>query len=1263
MQEYERELEKYIFTCLDSIRGVYRVEDSIELLLALHMLREVASRDRIENIYDELIKHPIDETQSRFNELQHSLTQHEGPEYLALGSKLEHLNNDSNSLYRVLQSSRHINWNYRDAESEFSPNQIVINKLLVELLEKQGKKGYLGVLSDYVCEIVSNILEGYNVNEVYDPCAGSSKLALFAARNLNPTTGVRNSKKVVVNEINSSAIFLTFARFLGSNITEYDMRQKDSLYEEMFSSKRHEASVFFPPIKMDASKYEGLYPNFPFFMKRDAAPLFILTALEAIENEGVAIAVLPESFLIGQNKIAQYRSHLVHDKIIRCAIKLPQNSLSNAGISLSLVVFDKRRRNNQVRLIDASQFSTQSNSREGSRLPPEDIAALALGADSKYNEDICTDVSFPKLINNDSILSFNYYKQFTLRHELDVFTSGVKNAKLQTYTLEDICDIEFGRHIPRDMISDQQLEHSVPFLRIGDIKSVDKIYSKSSVEFDAFKHLLPILAVENSIVFSIQGTVGKVALVPKGKEYFPSSGITVLNVTCKLVLPEYLVAYLTSKPIRQWLETVSSTSTTIRRIDKKQLKRLPILVPSVAWQRLVAQEFSENKTDVFDSLKLLSNDFSNNVFIYPLQKISKIISGAFSRRERTIQEYLEFFSQISSFSENLETFEFAKYSDYEMTQVSLINDLKDSLKVLNNLRFVPDGNQQSAILDIAFEKLSKLQSKLEDTLYFSSLITEICVGIQSSINKFMEIQNSEGSLLIELAPNHETEQGKIIATVKNLFRFPIINVQIKSDSLKESKVISFIGDGAQEIIKLDIIEEYRAVVLNWQAHSLNNTTLSGQVELAGFDTIDQDNSIEWKASPYITGDPVKPNQQMALYGRDDILKSISRYIAEAGNVVLLEGNRRVGKSSILYHLQSNTFIPGWICVYMSLQECEGCDKSGIPAWSIWRVMTSQIILALVKSGMEVRLPDGEMVSQASGRFYQSKVKTAVKKLVSIESPFFDFQSYLEELLEVLQTQKTGIVIMIDEFDKLQEGIDNGVTTPQVPENIRSIIHRYDNLSAILTGSRRLQRLREEYWSALFGLGTRIGVSELDLVNSRKLITEPSAGQLKFTEEAVDQIVDQTGKHPFLIQCLCNKLYDSAAKANVRQIDTKFVSQAISDFIKDNEHFMYFWNLAGVVPGDSRCQLILFIFAREEQSGNRLSSGELLESLIENGVDLPEKLFEQFINYLLELELIERRGVMGEQVYSLTTPLLSKWLLESQDYERVLAGARQEFEKD
>ena len=156
---------------------------------------------------------------------------------------------------------------------------------------------------------------------------------------------------------------------------------------------------------------------------------------------------------------------------------------------------------------------------------------------------------------------------------------------------------------------------------------------------------------------------------------------------------------------------------------------------------------------------------------------------------------------------------------------------------------------------------------------------------------------------------------------------------------------------------------------------------------------------------------------------------------------------------------------------------------------------------------------------APGRPFRAALVKALPQAFSGDRPFETFELFLQEVIEAARPRR--LLLMLDEFDKLQMGIDNGVTSPQVPENIRYLLHTYPELSAILTGSRRIKRLREEYWSALFGFGHRIPVSALPLEDARLLVTRPVDGRLVYVPEARDRVVELCARQPFLIQSLCN----------------------------------------------------------------------------------------------------------------------------------------------
>ena len=106
-----------------------------------------------------------------------------------------------------------------------------------------------------------------------------------------------------------------------------------------------------------------------------------------------------------------------------------------------------------------------------------------------------------------------------------------------------------------------------------------------------------------------------------------------------------------------------------------------------------------------------------------------------------------------------------------------------------------------------------------------------------------------------------------------------------------------------------------------------------------------------------------------------------------------------------------------------------------------------------------------------------------------------------------------IVWLLDEFDKLQDGIDSGITSPQVPENLRFLLQSDSRLTAILTSMKRFRRIREEYFSALYGLGTPFDVTSLSEEDAKSLVVSPVKGQLSYAPSAVTRLVQLVGRQP------------------------------------------------------------------------------------------------------------------------------------------------------
>jgi type I restriction enzyme M protein len=247
--------------------------------------------------------------------------------------------------------------------------------------------------------------------------------------------------------------------------------------------------------------------------------------------------------------------------------------------------------------------------------------------------------------------------------------------------------------------------------------------------------------------------------------------------------------------------------------------------------------------------------------------------------------------------------------------------------------------------------------------------------------------------------------------------------------------------------------------------------------------------------------------------------------------------------------------------------------------------------------------------------------------------------------------------MIDEFDKLQEGIDNGVTSPQIPENIRFLIQSHHRFVAVLTGSRRMQRLRHEYWSALYGLGNRVGVTALDPESARKLVTEPVSGKLAYTEEATDLIITLTARQPFLIQYLCNRVFELITHLGIRSVGKKLVEEAAESFVRDNEHFASLWDYAQT---DQR-RFLIDICHRQSSGPDPVTFGLLQQQLVTEGIEVSDGDLDNDLKFLQELEIIDFTGADDGGIYRLTVPLMGQWIDQQQEYAALRDKARKEQE--
>jgi len=337
-----------------------------------------------------------------------------------------------------------------------------------------------------------------------------------------------------------------------------------------------------------------------------------------------------------------------------------------------------------------------------------------------------------------------------------------------------------------------------------------------------------------------------------------------------------------------------------------------------------------------------------------------------------------------------------------------------------------------------------------------------------------------------------------------------------------------------------------------------------------------------------------------------------------------------------------------------LQGAEGSkDGVGVPTAEVFREMAKCIAKSIKALGGETPLPDGTVLPPGK----KLGIAKACRIGIGETSSFSDFRDYVEIALEKLAERSLSLLLLLDEFDKLQEGIDSGDTSPQVPENIRFLVQTYPRFCAILTGSRRLKRLREEYWSALYGLGTRFGVTSLRPEDARRLVVEPVKGRLVYSRQAVERAIFLTSGQPYLLQCLCNRVFDISAQLKIRSVTLDVVEQAGDALVEDNEHFASLWDYAQ----SDRRRFILALCQKEANNPDPLRLGVIQERLIDHGIEVGDEDLIADLEFLRELELIDLIGETSGAHYVLTIPLMGIWIEKHQDFAALKTKARLETE--
>jgi len=1156
-----------------------------------------------------------------------------------------------------------------------------------------------------IARLVAALASPQPGDRVYDPCFGSGNFLVAAWQEAQRSrTELRRPSallKVAGIEKNAGAFLIGLTRMLLAGIESPNIELGNSLERESLGSPSRQGFdvvVANPPIGVKISREPWRYQHFA-IPTSDSTGLFVQHALSQLRPHGRAVIAVPEGFLFRSGGDRNLRRHLLERGHVEAVIGLPAGAIAPyTSVKGSLLVLSKQGGASRVRMVDASALFVPGTGHKG---PGQRSGSLRQVIPSPLAEQLASEVFRGELrrprelpigisegapgtgvlsrsvweVSVDELAAADWDLSPRRREKggLDELLGSLKETLSSSalVSLSEVAEVLGGRSIKSaDLIDEPPFERAAGYVRIKDLGQgkVGRVSSWLRPELASQEQRWALLP--GDVLLSKSGTIGKSALVRNGAVgSIAANGLYVLRVDQERLDAGFLLAYLASPACQNWL-AAQSRGAVIQHLNRAVLNNLPIPLPPLQLQARAAAQFREFGTDAlaFLSLATESNESDRlTTWLADLDnKVPKFVGGVDDTPA------LSHFESIVVLAGRAR-----RWLDQEQVgsqAVRWLTPLTETLLPLVGIAQIPPG---PGLLNVLQEAERGVQTVLEQTtghLPTDSQARAIGERLREWLRAAVaDLVNAVG-LRVRISPDSLVAGtfAEFSVELENPGALPLRNVRVATQPDWGAAEIAYVTERGAFAVHLrgDVPKRGGNLSLRllWQARALSGQQVQDEIELAirvkESEQIAGASAPELGGSPYVTGSPLEPQHgHSVFYGREELIATISRQIAAHGNVVLLEGNRRAGKTSILKHLEGRSAIPGWLAVYCSLQGAEGDSHAvGVPTAEVFREVARSISTALTKLRIEVPLPNGQILAAGKPAL---GVARACREGIRAESPFADFRDYLEGVLAVLEPLNLGLVLMLDEFDKLQEGIDNGVTSPQVPENIRYLIQSYPKFSAILTGSRRLKRLREEYWSALYGLGTNIPVTALDPDSARKVVVEPVLDRLTFSQEAVDRVIEVTARHPYLMQCLCNRVFDYAVQAKSRSITVSAVNAAASSLVRDNEHFASLWDYAALGPetGRHRRQMILLLCARSLKQSTHIGFGTLQEQLAQVGVDVDDEALDADLTYLRELELIDLSGEIGDGEYRLTIPLMADWIEQQQDADVVASRVRTEAEEE
>jgi ABC-type branched-subunit amino acid transport system substrate-binding protein len=348
------------------------------------------------------------------------------------------------------------------------------------------------------------------------------------------------------------------------------------------------------------------------------------------------------------------------------------------------------------------------------------------------------------------------------------------------------------------------------------------------------------------------------------------------------------------------------------------------------------------------------------------------------------------------------------------------------------------------------------------------------------------------------------------------------------------------------------------------------------VDIIGYKNMVNANS---RINPYMIGRPIHEPEK--FFGRESLFQFIEDNLRQNINFILLHGQRRIGKSSVLQQFSQKVVREEFVFFTFDLQEHRDSSLG-----DILHNLAEQLAFGLGFDSSIVTLPSHEELNN---------------------NPDIFADEFMTEIYQELGGK--SLVLLLDEFDVVSNGNNHNHIVNKgagLFPYLKSLLRKQKKLFIIPVVGRSfddMDNLLQLFKGAPF---QEVGL--LDDLSARRLITKPAIGVLGYEEDAIKAILELSAGHPYFTQVICFNLFVKANNESNLTVTRSDVLGIVEKAIESaNGGLAWFWD------GLSIPQKVVFSAVAEAQkiaqANNQLVPEEPLKLLKKYGVIQTELLIK------------------------------------------------------